>query len=160
MPASKSGVWKNPKHGTATGYRNYQCRCETCRAWNNRQQRDRRAKHPQYFRAYYRSFRNNKPESWRRAAVLRRYGISVAQYESLLAAQNGVCAICLREPKRGYLHVDHDHTCCKGQRSHGCCVRGLLCADCNLAIACLSDDPERLKRALIYIIRSAKTEST
>lgn len=50
-------------------------------------------------------------------------GISDAEYERLLAAQHGHCAICPNTPKTRRLHVDHDH-------ATGA-VRGLLCHRCN-----------------------------
>lgn len=37
------------------------------------------------------------------------YGITLAEYEERLAAQNGVCKICLRPPGLNRLAVDHDH---------------------------------------------------
>ncbi len=51
-----------------------------------------------------------------RAAQL---GVTDAEYDRLLAAQGGGCAICGNPPKTRRLHVDHDH---KTGR-----VRGLLC---------------------------------
>lgn len=55
----------------------------------------------------------------------RTYGITLAQYDLMLEAQGGRCAICPRTaescPTR--LHVDHDH-------KTGL-VRGLLCWWCN-----------------------------
>src|SRR6266404_1701356 len=42
------------------------------------------------------------------------YGITVIQYDAMLASQGGACAIC-RDPlavsKHGLLCVDHDHSC-------------------------------------------------
>ena len=46
------------------------------------------------------------------------------QYQGLLEAQGGVCAICLRPPTdRRRLDIDHDHS--------RMTVRGLLCHRCN-----------------------------
>ncbi len=67
-------------------------------------------------------------KSWLRAA----YGLSLEQYEELLARQDGVCAICKKGPRRNRLHVDHDHSCCPNAKtSCGKCIRGLLCVGCN-----------------------------
>lgn len=52
-----------------------------------------------------------------------RTGIDLAEYERLLAAQGGHCALCPNEPRTRRLHVDHDHR--TGE------VRGLLCYSCN-----------------------------
>lgn len=48
------------------------------------------------------------------------------QYDLLLAAQGGGCAICGRLPKKIRLAVDHCHV--SGR------VRALLCAACNRSI--------------------------
>lgn len=50
-------------------------------------------------------------------------GVSDEQYERLLAAQDGHCALCPSVPKTRRLHVDHDHATGR--------VRGLLCHRCN-----------------------------
>lgn len=51
------------------------------------------------------------------------YGLTLAQYNQMLADQNGVCKICARPPKTMPLVVDHDH------RTGRC--RGRLCFNCN-----------------------------
>jgi len=55
------------------------------------------------------------------------YGITEKEYESMLEAQGGKCAICKNPPKGGsrskHLHIDHDHDSGK--------IRGLLCLRCN-----------------------------
>jgi len=38
------------------------------------------------------------------------YGISLAEYNGLLAYQGGVCAICKKPPTGRRHHVDHDHS--------------------------------------------------
>lgn len=71
--------------------------------------------------------------------------ISEDQYRSLLVAQDGICAICGKNPEGQRLVVDHDH---KSGR-----VRGLLCRSCNLGLGLFEDDPNRLKAALGFIER-------
>ena len=86
--------------------------------------------------------------------VAQKFGITKARWLELYAAQAGRCAICLASPSevpRGYLLVDHDHACCPGERSCGRCVRGLLCARCNLALGQFRDDPELLTSAVRYL---------
>lgn len=77
----------------------------------------------------------------------RQYGISPQEYESMVEAQNGLCAICGKENKRR-LCIDHNH---KTEQ-----VRDLLCDRCNTAIGQFEDDPELLKLAAEYLERHAK----
>jgi len=76
-----------------------------------------------------------------------RYGLPAGDFERRLAEQEGCCYLC-REPldtekKRG-IHVDHDHSCCRGNRSCGKCIRGLACHACNTGIGAFGDDPARM----------------
>ena len=76
------------------------------------------------------------------------YGISLADYTRMLAAQSGGCAICSRRTHGGrgkMFHVDHDHL--TGQ------VRGLLCHFCNLGLGHFDDDPVRLESAIRFLFR-------
>lgn len=150
MPASKSGVWANPRHGTTTGYANYGCRCDACRAANARRHHAYVAKNGERVRAYQRELHKSRPDL-RRKNDLRRYGLTEQHYGELLERQDGRCAVCRVKPTGSPLQVDHDHNCCAEQRSCGRCVRGLLCAACNSAIAFLADDPKRLERAMNYL---------
>lgn len=77
----------------------------------------------------------------------RQYGISLEQYNDLLLAQDGVCAICKEPEKRQRysLAVDHCHKTKK--------VRGLLCRVCNTAIGSLNDDIDRARRMVLYLER-------
>ena len=78
-----------------------------------------------------------------------KYGISIAQYEELLAKQDGRCAICGSPPDangRGAysrLHIDHSHSTGK--------IRGLLCGRCNQGIGFMRDDPKLLRLAAAYL---------
>lgn len=51
------------------------------------------------------------------------------------------------------LSIDHDHSCCPGQRSCGECVRGLLCRNCNTTLGLLDDDPQKMEGLLRYLER-------
>lgn len=65
--------------------------------------------------------------------VKRTYGLTPEDLDELLVIQGNRCAIC-KAPEAGYgrrWHVDHDHSCCPGEKSCGKCVRSLLCLTCN-----------------------------
>lgn len=80
------------------------------------------------------------------------YNVIPERYASMFDAQGGVCAVCERPDATGRdLSVDHDHACCRGSRSCGQCVRGLLCTRCNLGLGRLQDSPELVSRASAYL---------
>jgi hypothetical protein len=74
----------------------------------------------------------------------RKFGLSLEEYDEMLASQGGGCAICQRKPRKISLHVDHDP---KSGR-----VRGLLCFSCNQALGSLRDDPDIVSSAVTYLI--------
>lgn len=96
--------------------------------------------------AYWRE-RRREPQVKRRerdAYLKRKFGISLAEYDAILAEQGGVCAVCSRPPTCGIsLHVDHDHDTGR--------IRGLLCFRCNNALGDLEDDPALLRAAARYL---------
>lgn len=79
-----------------------------------------------------------------------RFGITPEQYNAMLEAQGGVCAICKKpemERQNGAirkLSVDHCHT--TGV------IRGLLCAKHNKAIGVFDDDADLLASAASYVL--------
>jgi len=76
--------------------------------------------------------------------LIRDYGITVEEYDEMLMAQDGTCAICELPPTDGKpLRVDHNHE--TGQ------VRGLLCHNCNVVLGLMHDDPTLLAAACLYI---------
>lgn len=104
---------------------------------------------------HHRQVRKTRSQAASVAHVQNTYRITDQQYQALLDAQGGVCAVCQRA--RGVtrrLSVDHDHKCCPGPTSCGRCVRGLLCRHCNRdIIGFLRDDPAAFDRAAAYLRR-------
>lgn len=85
---------------------------------------------------------------------LRRYQLTSTQFDNLLKAQDGRCAICLRlfgaDERKA---VDHDHACCPGEISCGECVRGLTHITCNRALGLFGESEETLDNTLRYLRR-------
>lgn len=121
----------------------------------NERRRRRRAIDPAYrakLQADRRAFHARHPEKGRQYAraysFRKRFGITVEEYDAMVAAQGGRCAICRGENTRGVrLPVDHNHKTGK--------VRGLLCERCNLALGQFGDDPQLLERAIAYLAAGA-----
>jgi len=94
--------------------------------------------------AYEAEYRR-RPESKAKAIVRSRrhkYGLNVEEYDALVLASGGLCAICSGDMGDD-ICVDHCH-------DTGA-VRGLLCRHCNFGLGHFRDDPERLRAALAYL---------
>ena len=109
------------------------------------------AKGPKIFASGRRAARDSY---WRRV-----HGITVAERDAMIAAQNGLCAICMQpedsvspgpshsaKGRTKTLSVDHDHAL-SGREA----IRGMLCLRCNCAINRLELDPEWADKALAYL---------
>lgn len=62
------------------------------------------------------------------------YGITLDEYDAILLAQGGVCAICKKEPVARHFDVDHEHV--RGYKNmipehKRRYVRGIACWSCN-----------------------------
>lgn len=108
--------------------------------------------------AQCRTWRAANPE--RAAANLRfgslrnRYGLGREQYQELLDAQLGRCAVCRTDFSASSLSpcVDHDHRCCPGDQSCGSCIRGLVCKPCNTMLGMAGDSIQTLAAAIRYLV--------
>ena len=112
---------------------------ERARRWNRQ--------NPERYQARIDAYRQSgkKRIADRKSHLKRTFGITVEDYERMLAEQCGGCAICERPPRDDIaLHVDHDHR--TGM------IRGLLCFRCNNALGDLESDPELLSEASGYLV--------
>ena len=87
----------------------------------------------------------DKVKQYQRTSNLRKnFGLSMDEYEEMLAKQKNLCAICLDDLIPGRTtHIDHNHN--TGQ------VRGLLCMRCNLTIGLIKDHWLILDNAQDYV---------
>jgi len=95
---------------------------------------------------------NANPNHNREVNLKAKFGMTLAEFNEILADQDGACAICKSKSSgqegRAF-QVDHDHV--TGQ------VRGLLCLNCNLGIGHLKEDALILRKALEYLETSIVT---
>lgn len=101
--------------------------------------------------AYAKAWRKNNPGKYKDKVLRESFGISLRQYEDMLIAQNGCCAICnqretmKRKGKDVALAVDHCHE--TGD------IRGLLCTACNKGIGLFADSIKNLQSAASYLAK-------
>lgn len=93
----------------------------------------------------HKSYASQLPEKNRDSKLRKAFGIDLEEFNNMLEAQNGLCAICFTNtPKgNGTFHVDHDHATGK--------IRGLLCHHCNTALGSFKDDTNIMKKAIEYL---------
>jgi hypothetical protein len=115
----------------------YMACCKVCKAAAARLYRER---NPELNKERYWANRDAERERH----LVRKYGITLAIYAEMLAAQGRRCAVCGKpEPASRTLDVDHDH-------KTGA-VRGLLCTSCNRMIGHAHDSVCRLVAAACYL---------
>lgn len=80
---------------------------------------------------------------------LKKFGISIEEYNQMFNEQEGKCAICDKHQSEEYraLNVDHNHT--TGQ------IRGLLCNNCNTGLGRFFDNVDSLQKAIHYLERAS-----
>lgn len=101
-------------------------------------------------REHQRRFRDSQPDYNHTRNLQRRYGLSVDEYQTLLANQNFSCPICeveisdtIEYKGKRPVAVDHNHE--TGD------VRGILCSMCNLMLGHARENTSILYRAIVYL---------
>jgi hypothetical protein len=84
-------------------------------------------------------------------ALLKRYGLTIEQYEGMYHRCSGRCECCkvpFSRVIRTRPNVDHCHATNR--------VRGLICHRCNIALGCVDDNPKILRALARYLERQGK----
>lgn len=170
--AEKLKRWRsaNPAKAKAQRQRNYAKHQDARRQYAVEYQANRRASDPAGARAYARTLyastmtpekraaenlrlrRYQNPTKKREWSLVKKYDLTIAQWEALLASQGYVCGCCGVAVPGSALGWSTDHR--PGSRPVE--VRGILCLGCNTAIGRLGDE-KGLERALAYTRRSSST---
>lgn len=118
-----------------------------CKPCKSAQYRKAKEDNPEKLREQSRRWRCDNPRAAWSIKLKNRYGITADDWEVLLEAQGGGCAICGTTTNLwDTLFVDHNHETGR--------VRGLLCNACNLVLGYAQDSPERLRAAAVYLERA------
>ena len=142
-------------------YKKFKCRCEICKKWKkekdifpNREKAKKisklwRLNNLERSRQNSKNYQKKHPEQllkWQ----LKKYNLTVKQYNILIEKQKNKCAICGQAPKgmqnsKKRLCVDHNKKTGK--------VRGLLCGACNIGLGHFNHSTILLKKAIKYLKR-------
>lgn len=109
------------------------------KAWYHKNKEKKRG----YDKVYCERNKEKRKERSHKGNLERSFGLSVEQYEEMLKAQGGVCAICRSRPDKKRLGVGHCH------RTGA--VRGLLCHSCNVGLGLFKDSAAVLASATTYL---------
>lgn len=102
------------------------------------------ARNPGVTSAKKKRYNKRHPDKARNKRLIKCYGISSRDFDTMAAQQSNCCAICgfcTTEPTK-QLVVDHNHSTNK--------VRALLCNPCNQGIGLLKEDIRILRSAINY----------
>lgn len=151
---------KRPNISPSSAYKYYKCRCNRCLEWKS--EAARRTNDKEKARERSRVWRLNNKERSRENSKkyqrknphkvlewqLKKYNLTLEEYNNMYEKQNGKCAICGGTPNgmqnsKKRLCVDHDIVTNK--------VRGLLCGSCNVGLGHFDHSTELLNKGIKYI---------
>lgn len=119
-----------------------QAQCKPCKAIG---ERERRRRNPEHVRSVERAGYWRNPRAHKATDMKWKYGIGWDEFDSMLVAQAGRCAICgfdfpndIKTPA-----IDHDH--------QTGAIRGLLCQRCNRGLGLFRDSPDILIAAADHV---------
>lgn len=97
---------------------------------------------PEKLKAITKKYRDTSPKYkiLARKGHLKRYGITIKEYDVMLKKQKKNCKICNKKKR---LFIDHCHNSKK--------VRALLCVSCNIFVGYIETYPHLLKKIIKYV---------
>ena len=106
-----------------------------------------------YLREYYKKYNYNRRAQARDWRLRQNYGISLQEYNDILEAQGGVCAICGKTPE------EHGRALCIDHNHHTGKIRGVVCTYCNhKRIGALFDNKQVWAGMMKYIAKALKED--
>jgi len=84
--------------------------------------------------------------------TLAKYGLTLAEWVAMYTSQKGLCAVCLKDPKR--LVIDHKHQPGwkhMAPKERKLYVRGLCCDSCNHYVLTRYADAAKHRQAAAYL---------
>ena len=136
---------------------------EARREWQRKRYHEKHAERRAYQKEYYQKnrekmreygntyYKENRDKMYQNS-LMRKYGVTLDDYDRMLEEQNGVCKICegtchhTQRRETGTLSVDHCH--------ETGLVRGLLCSHCNSLLGWARDNTDTLRKAIDYLENS------
>lgn len=88
--------------------------------------------------------KNREKKKWN--TIWTKYRLRQADYEALLAEQNGLCRLCDEIPE--VFQIDHCHATGR--------VRGLLCTPCNMFVGWIETRGHLLDKVEMYLAPSVR----
>lgn len=124
---------------------------EEKREYNRRRWERWNAANPGVAAKRMKQWKKDNPERTKthfRTALLKKYGLTIEQFDAMLAAQGGKCKLCRKErlPHEREWQIDHCH--------NSNVVRGILCYNCNVGLGHFKDDIDLLAAAILYLEHS------
>lgn len=94
---------------------------------------------------WYKQNKKKHSETARKSHLMRKFGMTVDQYNEIFLKQNSKCYIChVNKPGgNGYWHLDHNHITNQ--------VRKILCHNCNMLVGHSKENVAILHKTILYL---------
>lgn len=93
---------------------------------------------------YLTEWRHKNPNYSKENDLMRKYRMSISDYNLMLKQQENKCSICKKQFKKSKdAYVDHSHRTNK--------IRDILCRNCNTALGHVYENEEILKSMIQYL---------
>lgn len=99
----------------------------------------------EYNKRYHREHREQRLKCRHNSHLVRKYGITLEQYNTRLKNQKGCCAICMKHRSKFRRRLDVHHDWNTGK------IGGLLCGSCNKGLGMFNHDRNLLMKAIHFL---------